>query len=120
MKPLLLNHRVSRNRRLRLFDTTVGRWVLWCAQSWALRAEELQLLKATRRSMLRRITGTKRGGTEDYVTWIKRATKQAEATADAAHVRGWSTTHFHMKWSWAGHVARRSAYALVLASYDVA
>ena len=90
-----------------MFDSTVGSCVLWCAQSWTLRVEEMHLLRAARRAMLRRIVGTARASEEDYVPWIRRVTRKAESLAKSAHVRDWLVAHSTMKWSWAGHVARR-------------
>ena len=87
--------------------------MLWCAQSWTPRAEEVRLLKTARRSMLRRIVGSGRSPTEDFVGWIRRVTRKAEAAADAAHVRDWVKAHYLYKWNWAGHVARRPVDAWV-------
>jgi hypothetical protein len=109
LKPLLLNHRSCLMRRLRLFDSTVGSCVLWCAQSWSPRVEELRLLKTARRAMLRRVVGCRRAPEEEYLSWIVRVTRKAEAMAKKYHVRDWSQAHAEMKWAWAGHVARRPA-----------
>ena len=57
LKALLTNRSSSVKQRFKLFDSTVGSCVLWCAQSWTLRVEEQRLLKITRRAMLRRIAG---------------------------------------------------------------
>ena len=42
MKRILLSRRVSINRRLKLFESTVSSCVLWCSESWTPRAEELR------------------------------------------------------------------------------
>ena len=107
LKTLLMNQRTSVKRRMKLFDSTVASCVLWCAQSWALRQEEVRILRSTRRAMLRRIAGVRRAPDEDYVDWIKRGTQKAEAIAASSRVREWTKAHYSMKWSWAGHVARR-------------
>ena len=109
MKALLLNHNASLKRRLKLFDATVGSCVLWCAQSWAPRVEELRLLTTTRRAMLRRILKMPRAPDLDYITWLRDATHKAEDLARQAGIRDWTQAHHAMKWSWAGHVARRSS-----------
>ena len=109
MKSLLLNRRSSVKRRLKLFDSTVGSCVLWCAQSWTLRVQEIHLLRTARRSMLRRIVGAARAPDEDYVCWIKPVTRKAETLAKSAGVRDWIAAHSLLKWSWAGHVACRPA-----------
>ena len=59
------------------------------------------------RAMLRRIVGTGRADTEDYLSWIIRTTRKAEALALAGGVRDWVQAHCRAKWLWAGHVARR-------------
>ena len=107
MKRLLLNSNASVKRRLKLFDATVGSCVLWCAQSWAPRVEELRLLISTRRAMLRRIVRTPRTPDSDYITWFRDATHKAEHVANQARIRDWAQAHHEMKWSWAGHVSRR-------------
>ena len=109
LKSLLLNRRTSIKSRLRLFDSTVSSCVLWCSQSWALRAEEARLLRTTRRAMLRRIVGSGRRPDEDYIDWLQRATHKAEQLASDAGLVNWVHSHLLSKWHWAGHVAQRPA-----------
>ena len=59
--------------------------------------------------MLRRMIGPKRFEGEQWVAWIKRATRKVVLQADQCKVRNWTRAHAMMKWSWAGHVARKSA-----------
>ena len=59
--------------------------------------------------MLLKIMGTARGNEEEYVEWIVRVTRKAEAVAEAAGRREWVHAHARAKWQWAGHVARRPA-----------
>jgi hypothetical protein len=106
---LLQNQKVSVNLRLRLFDKTVGSCVCWCCESWTPRASELQSLESARRSMLRKIVGTRRGTDEEWLDWIRRATRKAIECATRAGVRDWATLHSERKWQWAGHVARQGA-----------
>ena len=113
MKRLLLNRRVSINKRLQLFDSSVCSCLLWCCESWTPRADELRVLKTARNSMLRRIVSSARGTDEDYVTWIRRATHKAANLASKAGVRDWVQSHYRCKWHWAGHVARRPPTAWV-------
>ena len=87
--------------------------MLWCAQSWTLRVEEVRSLRTARRAMLRRIVGTARAPEEEYVPWLRRTTWKAESMAKSANVRDWLVAHSTMKWSWAGHVARRPVEAWV-------
>ena len=95
------------NQRMRLFDATVCSCVLWCCQSWALRAEEERLLRSARRAMLRRILGARRAPEDDYIEWVQRSIHKAEDLAKKAGVRDWETAHLTSKWAWAGHVMRR-------------
>ena len=107
LKAVLMNRASSVKQRFKLFDSTVGSCVLWCAQSWTLRVEEQRLLKTTRRAMLRRIAGFQRRPQEDYVDWLPRATHKAEELAASIRVRDWEVAYSLLKWSWAGHVSRR-------------
>ena len=108
LKRLLLNDKVSINRRLRLFDTTVGSCVTWCCESWTPRASELRKLESARRSVLRKIVSLRRAPNEECLDWIVRATRKALDKTDFCSVRKWSTYRFERKWRWAGHVARSS------------
>ena len=111
MKPLLLNGKVSKKKRLRLLDSTVANCVLWSCQSWTPRVEELKSLRSTQRAMMRKIVGQGRAPEEDWIPWIRRTTKKACDMANECKVRDWVTAHFAGKWSWAGHVARRPSDA---------
>ena len=107
MKGILVNHKISVKRRLRLFDQTVSSCALWGCQSWTPRAEELRSLESARRAMLRRIVGAGRLPEEEWVHWIRRTTRKATLLAQACNVREWVKAHAMSKWAWAGHVARR-------------
>ena len=107
MKRILVNRKISLRKRLKLFDSTVGSCVLWCAQSWTPRVEELRALEAGQRAMLRRMLGPSRAEGEPWVDWIRRVTRKVVALAAECNVRRWTVAHAMAKWSWAGHVARR-------------
>ena len=109
LKQLLLNRRISLRRRFKLFDSTVGGCVLWCAESWTPRTDEVAILKTTQNAMLRRILGAKRLPEELYIDWIQRSTHKARQVARTSGARDWPAAHYRSKWSWSGHVARRSA-----------
>jgi hypothetical protein len=109
LKQLLLNRRLSLRRRLKLFDATVSGTVLWSCESWTPRVAELRQLETAQNAMLRRIVGTPRQPDEEWVSWIRRSTHSARKAADNAGVRSWLQRSAESKWSWAGHVARRSA-----------
>lgn len=107
LKALLLKRDSSLNRRLRLFDATVGCTATWCCESWSPRVEELRKLEVARRSMLRKIVAMPRGTEEDWLDWMQRSTHASLKRADTANVRRWCEFHFQRKWLWGGHVARR-------------
>ena len=109
MSRQLQNKKVSLKKRLQLFDATVSSCVLWCAQSWTPRVEELNRLTSTRHAMLRRMVGTGRGPDEEWLPWFRRATHAAVRAASLHKVRDWVSAHGRCKWLWAGHVARRPA-----------
>ena len=99
LKPLLLNTRSCLKQRLRLFDSTVGSCVLWCAQSWSLRGEEIRCSRTAQMSMLHRIVGARRGTNERYVDCIRRTTQKAMAFAAKSNVRDWVEAHALYKWT---------------------
>ena len=45
---------------------------------------------------------------ESWVDWIRRATRNAEGHLRRLKIEDWVTKSRRMKWSWAGHVARRN------------
>ena len=102
--PLLAKKDASEARRLRLFDSTVSKSVLWCAETWKLTVKQKRKLRSTQRHMLRRMVGPKRRPDEDYVSWIKRATKVAETKARKANVLCWVEAFLKAKWRWAGKI----------------
>ena len=59
--------------------------------------------------MLRRICNFRRGPNEDWLDWVKRATRKARNVAQQAGMRDWVQAHAAQKWSWAGHVSRRDS-----------
>ena len=103
---------VSFQKRFKLFDSTVTSSVMWCAESWTPRADELQRLKVAQRAMIRRIHGGRRVPEEPWLEWIRRVTPKALQIAKDAKVRDWVNMHFERKWNWAGHIARRPCIAL--------
>ena len=93
-------------KRLHLFDSSVTQTALWCSESWLPTLKEKRLLMSAQNHMLRRIAGPKRRPDEEWVVWVKRATRAARAAAKKAGIRFWLETHLKNKWGWAGHVTR--------------
>ena len=106
MSKVLLNKRISLNRRLKILDTTVGSCVMWCAESWTPRAEEVRQLKLAQNKMLRRVVGTSRAPDEPWGDWVQQATRKARTIACRQGVADWEQVYKKRKWLWAGEVAR--------------
>ena len=87
--------------------------VLWCTESWALRATDKQHLRVAQNRMLRKIVDVRRNGTESWVEWVIRSTRKSRQIAETAGIKCWVSLHAGNKWRWAGHVARTSADELV-------
>ena len=64
-----------------------------------------QRLRTVRRSMLRRFAARRRQTEEDWIGWIKRSTHEAEAAAEAAGCKCWTSQYLATKWLWAGKVS---------------
>ena len=111
---LLLRRRdTDPTKRLRLFESNVGRSVLWCCESWSLTFRQKQRLLITERAMLRRFLAPRRSPVEDYITWLRRATHHAETMRDEAGIKGWVNYASCQKWMWGGHVVRMNAHRWV-------
>jgi hypothetical protein len=108
LKPLLCRREASMSKRLQLFGSTVSKTALWGAESWTLTVKQKRHLRAVQRSMLRRMVGPRRAPDEEYIPWIKRATKIADDRATNAGVQCWLRQHLWMKWQWAGRIANMS------------
>ena len=80
--------------------------VLWCCESWNLSILQKRRLQTVERSMLRRFAAGRRRPAEEYIDWIRRATREAETARNATGLRSWPHMASFRKWSWAGHVAR--------------
>ena len=105
---LLLNKNASVKKRLKLFDSCVGSGVLWCNESWRLSQDEKRKIRSTQNTMMRKIVAVRVQNGENWVEWVKRATKITRRWAKEAGVRSWVKEHGKKKWEWAGHVQRRS------------
>ena len=110
---MLMNRKVSINQRLRLFNATVTKCVLWCCESWTLKVEDTAQLRTAFRSMLRKMVGLRRYPDQSYLDWIGPATRQAVRKAAAVNVYEWPEEQKKLKWNWAGHVARSGAQTWV-------
>ena len=93
-----------------MFNAVVGRSLLWGCESWTLSIAEKQKLRAVERCMLRKFAGPGRAPGEDWVHWVRRATKVATEKTEGTGVKSWVQQHLEAKWRWAGHLARMEDY----------
>ena len=84
----------------------MGRSILWGAESWTLTKKQKTTLRGVQRHMLRRFLAPARQAGENWIDWVKRATRVAERIARECNVRSWVDDHLAAKWRWAGHLAR--------------
>ena len=92
-----------------MLQSTVAMSLLWCSETWALTVKQKRHLRAVQRAMLRKMMHIGRRPEEDYLTWIRRATKKAEEEAKKSGVKCWLSMHLESKWRWAGSLANMSA-----------
>ena len=106
--PLLGKRDANLHKRIRLLEATVAKTLLWCSETWYLTVKQKRKLRTLQRTMLRKIVLVRRGPDEEYVTWIRRATRQAEANAKESGATCWLSTALSNKWKWAGELSRMS------------
>ena len=108
--PMLRHQGSSLKQRIRLFNAVVGRSLLWGCESWTLSVAEKKKMQAVERNMLRKFAAPRRATGEDWITWVRRATRIATERAGRAGVKSWVQQHLCAKWQWAGHIARMGSY----------
>ena len=84
----------------------MGGVVLWGTTSWTLSQRERNRLKSTQLKMARKVLACGRRPDEEYISWIRRATKNAKIALLLAGVKAWAQRHYMSKRLWCGHVAR--------------
>jgi hypothetical protein len=103
--PLLGKRDGNLEKRFKLLQSTVAMSLLWCSETWTLTVKQKRYLRSVQRLMLRKILFVRRRPEEEYVPWIRRATKLAEERARRAGVKCWLAMHLESKWRWAGQLA---------------
>ena len=103
--PLLGKRDADLKKRFKLLQSTVAMTLLWCSETWVLTVKQKRHLRAVQRSMLRKLMCVRRRPEEEYVPWIRRATKTAEQEATKCGVKCWLSMHLVNKWRWAGALA---------------
>ena len=104
MKDMLCNLHVNVIGRLRLFESTVSPTLPYGCASWTMTRTISNSLVVTQRKMVRRIIGCKRLLGEEYVVWIKGATRKAEIEMAHAGLQWWTASQAERYWSWAGRI----------------
>ena len=102
--------------RMKLFTSVVQPTLLYGCECWTMNRKREEDIRSVQRRMLRSILGNNRKVTyddsgervlEDWVAWIRRATKEAEKSAREYGCPDWVEEITRRKYRWAGHVARR-------------
>ena len=75
--------------RIKLFESVVTPCTLYACGAWTMTVENENLLKTTRRKMLRWIVRVARTSDEDWVQYITRATHQSEELAATYGANDW-------------------------------
>jgi hypothetical protein len=110
-KKELCDRGIPLERRLRLFNSVVTPTVMYGSGSWTMTREREQRMRVARRRMIRKIVQVPRakdedGTLEDWVSYFRRSTHEADKMSNAAGVTDWEVEQRRRKWRWAGHVAR--------------
>lgn len=108
LKFILCSKSYELRLRIKLFESVVTPSVLYGCAAWTMTMEAEQMLKSTRRRMLRWMTGVSRTTDEDWVTYVRRATHHREALATAHAAQDWVDLQRKRKWKLAGQTARQS------------
>ena len=89
---------------MRLFQATLSQTALWCYKFWTLTAAQKRHLRAVQGNMLRCFAGPRSQTDEDYLTWDRRATKEADKNTRNAGVDYWRRQYLHKKFACAGRL----------------
>ena len=121
------------DQRFRLFNAVVTPTVLYGCGTWAMTTTRERALKTAQRRMLRMMLGRPRQTrtaqasessserseeevemaedeleVESWVAWVRRVIAEAELVMSRLEIPDWVTEQRRRKWSWAGHIARRT------------
>ena len=94
--------------RMKLFDAVVSPTILYGSEAWAMTKRRQVMLRSTQRKMLRLMIQAHRTYDyfDDHISWIKDATKKAEAAMAEHGVKSWTESQCARSWAWAGKVAQ--------------
>ena len=92
--------------KAKLFEHCVTPVALYGSACWTLTKDMEHLLASTRRRMLRSMLCKHRRPDEDWIDFVRRATKESEASAQSGGARDWVILCSERKRSFAGKTAR--------------
>ena len=104
----LTDRRLNLNKRTHSFKSVVQSAFLYGCVSWTLTHEREHLTQNTQRKMMRKIMGAGRcreGEPEDWVDWIVRATRAAEAARKEHNAPDWVEEVHRRRYNLARHLA---------------
>jgi hypothetical protein len=117
-KGVLLERRLAVKLRLAYLEKMVAPVVLFGTESLELGPTQRRKIKATRRQMMRLVTGKKFNweaeGEEvaeeelSYGDWLRGVTRELEDMVEEEGLKKWEDEAVRAKWRWAGHVLRRT------------
>jgi len=114
----LTNKSYPLHHRMRLFSSIVQPTLLYGCATWVMTRTREDKIRRVQRKMLRSVVGVRRKTSfgedgqavlEEWVPWMRRATRQAEIVRDAFAMPDWVDEVARRRFRWAGHVARRCA-----------
>ena len=107
-KATLCNRNLALHLCIKLFESVVTPCVLYACGSWTMKGESENLLRTTRRKMLRWMVRVGRNTDEDWVQFIGRLTNRSEELASYYGANVWVDLQRLRKRRLAGQTARRS------------
>jgi hypothetical protein len=107
-KEKLCNHQLELKMRIKLFESVVTPCTLYACGAWTMTVDTENLLRTTRRKMLRWMVQITRTPDEDWVQYITRATHRSEDLAATYGATDWVQLQRQRKWKLAGLTARRT------------
>ena len=112
----LTNKSYPSHHRMRLFSSIVQPTLLRGCATWAMTRKREEKLRRVQGEILRCVAGVRRKTTfeedgrailEEWVPWIRRATRQAESVGVSLAMPCWVNEVSRRRFRWVGHVARR-------------
>ena len=107
LKDLLLRRSANLPNRIRLLNVTVFKGILWGSQCWKLTEGQEAHLRSVQNHMVRKMMRLGRGPEEQWIPFYRRTLRAAhEAVQRALGGHDLVFQLRHLRWGWAGHLAR--------------